>query len=102
MLTLFCWVYGDEAPFFVKVSPDKTVCDIQEAIIAKKPITFKNIEADKLILWKKNIVSRARSNFSESELEDNDLLDGADVIGNVFTEALPRESIHVIIKASGK
>ena len=42
MLTLFCWLFGSDVTFSVKISPEQTVYDLQEVIIVKQPHSFPN------------------------------------------------------------
>ena len=99
MMTLFCWVFGDPQPFSVKISPEKTVDELKEAIVAKKPNRFQGIDADVLNLWKKIITTSDIKTFQLSDLNEEDELDETWRIVKYFKEAPEEEKIHVIIKA---
>ena len=45
MIKLFCWIFGEGKSFPVKISPDETVGDLKEAIVAKKPNRLQGIDA---------------------------------------------------------
>ena len=49
---LYCCIYGDMNPFPVQISRQKTVRQLKEDIVAKKPDWFQGIDADSLKLWK--------------------------------------------------
>ena len=53
-LDLFCWVQGESHShaFSVEIPETKTVSALREAIKEKKKVTFKNVDADALTLWK--------------------------------------------------
>ena len=102
MLTLICWVFGDQNPFSVKIKQDKLVDELKNAIVAEKPNRFQGIDADDLMLWKKFIVSKERGSLQESELKIEDLLDAADEVGEHLQATPPTKHIHIIIKVPGK
>ena len=54
--TLFCIVLGKKSTFSVKVDETQTVDELREAIKNKKPIDFKDVDADHLTLHKIKIV----------------------------------------------
>ena len=54
------------------------------------------------MLWRKDISSKEKENFTESELQQKDLFDETYEIGVYFTGDLPKKKIHIIIKAPGK
>jgi hypothetical protein len=52
-ITLFCWILDEsDSPFSIDIEDSKTVDHLKDAIVKKKPVTFANVEADQLKLWK--------------------------------------------------
>ena len=98
-MLLFCWVFGDTRAFPVEISPGKTVGELKEAIVAKKPHRFRDIDADSLALWKKIILESDRETLQPSDLEAEDELHTTWRIGEYFEEPPPKKRIHIIIKA---
>jgi len=97
MMTLICQVFGDQDSFPIDISGDKLVGHLKELIHAKKNITFRGIEADKLKLWKWN---RPDDEINDSELGDQDKLSARKTLNQVFGNGAPNpEFIHIIIKA---
>ena len=68
----------------------------------KKPGRFSDHTPDELMLWKKDISSKEKGNFTESDLQEDDLLDETYAIGVYFPGDLQKRKIHVIVKAPGK
>ena len=101
MLTIFCWILGAPSSFSVSVSRGQSVYDLKEAIILKKPNAFQKIDADDLVLWRIDVLSRQKKNFEESRLHDRQPLDDADDIGVHFNGDPPKQHIHIIIKVPG-
>ena len=98
-MILFCWVCGDTQPFPVEISPEKTVGELKEAIVAKKPNRFRGIDADLLNLWKKGILECEKNKLQLSDIKNEYYLHVTWRIGKYFKEAPQEESIHIIIKA---
>jgi hypothetical protein len=52
-LMLFCWILGmSERPFSVTIEDNRTVDNLKDSIVKKKPAVFINIDPDQLTLWK--------------------------------------------------
>jgi hypothetical protein len=52
-LTLFCWILGmSEQLFSVTIEDNRTVDDLKDSIVKKKPTVFVNIDPNQLTLWK--------------------------------------------------
>jgi hypothetical protein len=52
-ITLFGWVLDvSNSAFLVHIEHSMTVSHLKEAIKKKKPVTFANVDADQLKLWK--------------------------------------------------
>jgi hypothetical protein len=55
IFTLNCIVQGSQSVFPVKIERTESVGHLKELILAKKPKTFADIEADELELWKLDV-----------------------------------------------
>ena len=55
MITLFCLIFSDSDPFPVKTSPETTVEELKELILADNPNSFQGTDARKLTLWQSEI-----------------------------------------------
>ena len=52
-ITLFCWVLDvSSSAFSVDIEHSITVGHLKDAILEKKSVTFANLDADQLKLWK--------------------------------------------------
>jgi hypothetical protein len=52
-ITLFCWILDvSDRPFPVDIDDSTTVAHLKKAIVKEKSLTFVNIKADQLTLWK--------------------------------------------------
>ncbi|KAG0237786.1 hypothetical protein BGX31_003485 [Mortierella sp. GBA43] len=104
MVVMWCLVNGmsSSSAFSVDVDPSATIYDLKEAIKAKKSNDFKDIDADRLTLWR---VSIPIINDDENPI----LLDGvgsgdkkklgpADELSDVFKEEPPKKTIHILIQ----
>ena len=77
MITLSCWVYGDENYFCVDISREKTVHNLKQAIIAELPNCLRGIDAHSLNLWKVDIDSSNKEELRNVQWNDDDALDPA-------------------------
>lgn len=102
MMTLFCLVFNNQVPFPINISPEVTVGELKDAIVAKKPITFQGIEADKLMLWKTVIMSEQIKDLKVQDFKDDGSLNAMSTLSEYFTEDPPKKRIHIVIKAPGK
>jgi Crinkler effector protein N-terminal domain len=98
MIKLFCWIFGDEKSFPVKISPDETVGDLKEAIVAKKPNRLQGIDADSLRLWKKEISDEEKDGLQLSDLNVNDELNEMHKVGYYFGYTPPEMKIHIVVR----
>jgi hypothetical protein len=100
-LTIFCWILGDhfEHVFPVKISRNKVVCALKEAIKAETPRGLKDIDADTLILYNVSIPysPKLADVVAASEL-DKSRLNPLDELSEVFANELPRKHIHVVVE----
>ena len=97
-MILFCWIFGDAQAFPVEIGPEKTVGELKEAIVAKKPNRFHGVDADVLSLWKKIISSQDKNGLQLSDLKDEVQLDETWSIDDYFKEPPPKRSIHIVIR----
>jgi Crinkler effector protein N-terminal domain len=98
-MLLICWVFENPKPFLVEISPQKKIVgELKEAIVAKKPNCFRDIDADVLNLWKKIISEEDMDQLRLSDLKDEDKLCVTWKVGNYFKETPSEESIHIVIR----
>jgi hypothetical protein len=97
---VFCWICGDESSFPVYISPEETIGDLKEAILAKEPSTSVT-SASQLKLCLANIpdTDEERSDFV---FEDNERLAGSDKINEHFPAGFPGKKIHFAVKWPSK
>ena len=98
MIKLFCWIFGDRKSFPVKISPDETVGDLKEAIVAKNPNRLQGIDAVSLRLWKKEISDEEKDGLQLSDLNDNDELDATFQVDDYFECTPPKRKIHIVVR----
>ena len=102
MLTIFCWILGDDSAFLVKVHRDQSVYEVKEAIISENPHSFQKIDARNLVLWRMDLTSQEKTNFQESRLHGQVPLDDLEEIGVYFNGNPRKQHIHIIITVPGK
>ncbi|KAF9236576.1 hypothetical protein BU15DRAFT_28414, partial [Melanogaster broomeanus] len=100
-ITLYCWVRGQSTNhiFPVKISSTMTVGDLKEAIKDKKPVDFRDVDADALALYK---VSHADNGDLQKTLEhltfdDEEPLNPMAPLSSVFSDVPPRH-LHIVIE----
>ncbi|KAF9167590.1 hypothetical protein DFQ26_003933 [Actinomortierella ambigua] len=104
-LTLFCLVDGEATSnaFSVKAPSSGTVDDLKKLIKAEKAISFSDIDADELTLWRVSIPA-SEDDDETSILIDNIISDHKKKLNpltrltKVFPEELPEETIHIIVQ----
>ncbi|KAF9896204.1 hypothetical protein BX616_007930, partial [Lobosporangium transversale] len=97
-LKIFCIVEGEATPFPVKIPSNCSVGELQQAIKARKSNAFKDIDADKLTLYKVSIPDEGNT-VLESEIESKEALAIASMeLWEIFTSELPRKTIHIFVK----
>jgi hypothetical protein len=67
----------------------------------KKNHSFRDADADSLVLWKVSIpVDRSlKQNIGNHSFADEDLLSPVDELSEVFSEGLSQKHLHIVIKA---
>ncbi|KAF9177920.1 hypothetical protein BGZ51_008283, partial [Haplosporangium sp. Z 767] len=104
-LTLFCVISGELASnvFSVKISSDKTVGHLKNAIREKNPNKFRHIAANNLVLWRAAIP--IDENAGDESIITLDGLDDKTKLGNprtclskVFPEEPLEETVSIIIQ----
>ncbi|KAI9569501.1 hypothetical protein HD554DRAFT_535796 [Boletus coccyginus] len=104
VFTLNCWIRGSDAGeiFHVKISKTEDVATLKEAIKNEAPVTFREVDAHTLHLYKpRNPLPRPyEDNLSKIILsEDGELLEMVDKLSEVFPEQPPKRHIHIIVDA---
>src|SRR5688572_27644741 len=98
-ITLFCLVKGNTtaSTFEVDIEKDKSISKLKEAIKAKNPQTFANVDAKDIKLWKVPISDDHNDQLRNLTLEDGDELLAINDIGDYWTEKPPKKRIHVLV-----
>ena len=98
-LTLFCCLVGSNTPFSVRISSSLTVDELKEMIKEKKPNDLKEIDADKLSLFK---VSIPDEDDLAQKLEDavkaSKPLRSTKKLSKLFSDEPPEETVHIAVK----
>ncbi|KAG3012675.1 hypothetical protein PC121_g25218 [Phytophthora cactorum] len=112
MVKLFCAIVGVAGSAFpVDIDENKSVGHLKDAIKAKKPNDFKDVDADKLQLFlaktddgawlKSKDLLRMRKgeipNEVESRYMNEELEDPTDKICSKFPSTIPDGTIHVLV-----
>ena len=100
-LSLFCYARGQEknSVFQIKIDQMESVAALKDAIKEKNKNTFRDFDAQSLILW--NVpVPYGRNLDLREEVEKLNLidyvpLDPLDILSEILT--LPEKSVHIII-----
>ena len=99
ILTLFCCVRGDNANriFSVDIKSSDYVADLKKSIKSENEITFRNLEAKALMLWKADIP--VDENFAKN-LKEFDYkqapLSPVDKLSRIFSN-LNEDHLHVVV-----
>src|SRR5581483_8105024 len=98
-ITLFCLVKGNTTAnaFPVRIDKGQFIGDLKEAIKAKNPQTFTNVDAKDLKLWKVPISDDHDDQLRNLSLEDSDELLAIRKISKYFPDSPPEEHIHVLV-----
>ena len=99
-ITLLCLVKGNTtaSAFAVDIDREKLVSHLKDAIKAKNPQTFANVDPKDLKLWKKEIPDDQDDLLSNLILNDEPELLATREIGDYWTEKPPKRNIHVIVE----
>src|SRR4051794_12986254 len=103
IVTLFCLVHGDpvERAFEIDISNDKSVSRLKKEIKKQKENDFRNIDADKLTLWKVDISHDDEDAVKQLALKETDVIkkmSPVSRIGKYYHEEPAEGLIHVVIE----
>ncbi|KAG0338858.1 hypothetical protein BG004_007051 [Podila humilis] len=109
LLKLFCVVNGESTPFPGKNKLTETVGDLKDAIKAKKPNDFGDIDADQLTLWRICIpvFDDDKHYYDSGDVPilvenvnsfDKIKLNPVTRLSDVSEEIMPGETIHIVIQ----
>ena len=100
--TLYCVVEGESTSFPVEISSDKSIGQLKKAIKLEKSNDLRDVDADKLTLWKVSIPVIAANKHQPVLLSAIDspteIEDPTDDIADVFTKTPPKKTIHIIVQ----
>lgn len=97
-MILYCCVSGDKQPFPIEISREQAIDKLKNAIIAKRPLSFRIVGTVSLKLWKEVIPSQQKKQLKLSDQDDDDALDAVWKFGDCFQDP-PSGSIHIVINA---
>ncbi|KAG0222311.1 hypothetical protein BGW41_006069, partial [Actinomortierella wolfii] len=102
-LTLFCLVDGEKTAFPVTIDTDKTIGELKKVIKDENSDTFSGVDARELSLWRVSIPVLPKKDRKPTWLTDvvkkeDAELDETDDIADVFSEAPPKKTIHIIVQ----
>ena len=99
-ITLFCLIKGNtfEKAFSVKLSRDEPISELKDAIKAKNPQTFANVDTKDIKLWKVSIPGDQDDQLRNLILQDSDELLAIRKISKYFSDSPLEEHIHIIVK----
>ena len=104
MLTLVCYVRGDDhtCVFNVQINKTESVADLKKAIKKEISTKFDDITAKDLRLWKASVpITRdLKKDVDALKLLDDDSLPYA-ILSKIFLSDLEKESVHIIIGRPG-
>jgi hypothetical protein len=102
MLTLLCYVHGDDykQAFPVKIGREETVAELKKSIKKEKSRAFRDIDADSIVLWSRSILCdrRLKAQVEGVILAEDDSLEPQDILSDVFSAGLKQRHIHVVVK----
>ncbi|KAF9307968.1 hypothetical protein BG003_011803, partial [Podila horticola] len=95
-------VEGESTPFPVKIEFTETIGELKKAIKAEKANDFRDVDADKLTLWKVSIQITDDDDeiaiLLNSVTGDKKKLGPATRLSKVFPEELPEKTVHIIVQ----
>src|SRR5258707_3572755 len=101
---IFCILYGEEAPFVVKVEGTLTVAELNQKIKDMKQNTLANLDANLLRLYKIDIVGpnpEERAKRIEQKvqtLRTRDVLDPLSTLARLYPSGPPPALIHIFVQ----
>jgi len=103
VLELNCLVLGDDPNhiFAVEISNAKTASALKKAIKNEKKPAFDHVPADALVLWNVSVpVDRSlKENINNFFLANEESLSPVQELSEIFSDALTRKHLHVIVKS---
>jgi Crinkler effector protein N-terminal domain len=102
IFNLNCLIRGEDRKriFPIEIGDDKTVGALREVIKAKKKNTFKDVDADNIVLWKVSIAidQDLKKSVGNLLLEDEGSLMPDDDLADVFYKEPPApKRVHIIV-----
>jgi len=102
-LTLFCCLVDSSTPFPVDISSSRTVSHLKDAIKEKKLNVLKEIDADRLSLFKVSLPDEdGLAQKVEDAVKASKPLDPTMELLEIFPNELPKETIHIAAKLPGE
>jgi hypothetical protein len=102
ILQLNCWVFGDDVQqlFCIEIPTTNPVSVLKDAIKNEKEPDLNHVAASSLTLWKVSIpISRyLQQSVAMVDLIDETSLSSVDNLVDVFSDALHRKHLHIVVQ----
>ncbi|KAH8917023.1 hypothetical protein BT69DRAFT_1355087 [Atractiella rhizophila] len=100
-LSLNCWIRGTDRReiFDVEISSSKTVMRLRKAIKDENPISFRDVDAKMLILYKVALRMDALEESMKVALNQGESLEPLSQLSEIFVDPPASNHIHILIDA---
>jgi len=101
-ITLYAYIIGlNSRSFSVTLAKSETVGNLAEAILKKRPNDLKNVDADRLDLYKVSLPDDETLGQSARLPLDQKLDVGSRKISKIFPAAPPEEMVSIVVDIQG-
>jgi hypothetical protein len=101
-ITLYAYIIGlNSRSFSVTLAKSETVGNLAEAILKKRPNDLKNVDADRLDLYKVSLPDDATLKQSACQPLDQKLDVGSEELSQLFPINPPAETVSIIVDIQG-
>ena len=101
-LTLLCYARGDKykQAFEVEIGTNKSIAALKKLVKQKKSATFHDVDAGSISLWRVSIPCDRglEAKVEDLTLIDDNSLEPAAVISEVFSDGLENKHVHVVVE----
>lgn len=101
MFRLFCYICEDDynQVFPVEIEEDGDVATLKKRIKEEAGQTFHDVDAKLLVLWNKPVPfnQSLKETVNALSLGDNDLLQALDILSDVLSSVLEKQTVHIIV-----
>jgi len=101
-ITLYAYIIGlNSRSFSVTLAKSETVANLAEAILKERPNDLKNVDADRLDLYKVSLPDDATLKQSACQPLDQKLDVGSEELSQLFPINPPAETVSIIVDIQG-